>query len=1515
MANRHSHPPHNHAGRLTQPEARTGDDAKGGASPTTRRKIEDAHYRRNPGMDEGSGHGSPEDDAAPALAEVTDFLGRLRRDAAASERKRRDFGRRVTALRSRLTVCASSPRHSLGAGGGWASPPSRPPPSPSRGPLSPWNGGAGPAASTKSFFSSGARTPSKRTATAAPLALTLGADEGHHRAFAFPSPVSAGRTPRAPPPPSPGRRSVRTARAFAVVPITPIASTRSAAAAAGPRTFQFSPSPRGGAFRFPSSPRVASPRVAGSPRRRFRFPSSPSCGHGPPAALPGVAEVASLGQTSAVDEVPAKILSAVDAALATSSSAVDDAAMAVTSSAVDAASATTSSTVGAASATTSSTVEDAALAMTSSTVDAASAMTSSSVDEAWATTLSAVDAALARTSSAVDAALAMTSSTVDAAFATTSPVDPTSATISSNVDTASATTSSAVDAASAMRNKRTSSDASFDFVTTNLPEKTSRQDPPDKTRFAGAAIHEMKPERPHGPSDASGNVAGPPPTPTADKSKCVPPRTPLDPVERRDDNESTGETSRQAPATRAGPDPSGLDWKDLRTDDPRRRGRSAAKPVPPATWSRRPAPPRQPQEPPPPQENEDRVTPIASTLIAIEQKNEGSDDDALASSVAVRGSQSQSTQSRKSGPSPEAEAESSRESLGNDSLDTAETPSTTAAAANENASFQRRDVRRKPIPPFANTTARADSISSISSNGGTASEAESGCTSSRRKALDAVPAERAEESEKASWRGRGVGIGRYRKSPKKSTANEISACDGSNEDGTLDTSIVAKRAQKWEQHKLETAEKTAERKVPKDSKDRRPIPSVESATKRKGAASSSGVSRSWKSGASAGAKSRRASSGREARDAAAAPSTGAVRRATVENDNAAFRGRGVGVGPGTQSPKKSEASACAPGNGAVGDGIVDTNIVAKYARKLEKQRLEMANKNVPRDSKDHQLMPKRTDAKILPKEKNASDKAAIFGPKNHDTTGNDRFNRFRLRKKALESKKRQAAPQKHPQHATAPESEMSAGASPRNASSTQKKEKCSMGSTAKAANFSRSPNKVLPHLESKKNQAVARNQQQHAPTPESKISADASTGSPLMTQKKDDGATASAAKTTCADGQNTIPFKNLSRSPNKVLPRQVMVNSNQMTSHPQLAAYPLQDFATNRSTKSPSPPSWVSNQNDQGTSTMENLHGNKPSPRLKTNTRSQLSPVTYSILPPPVTYSIVPPFNAHEADRRIARPAPIQKVDRRNTHPAPHPPPIQNIHEPVNVCNYADISRNEESKEDVIIQNFSDVSGLTLPTCLNGRARLKVPLQSISPSLYETMSPIARHRHEQQSVMPGLLSPGAKTSKQRYLERINSAKGDLNQEGKVSSRHKNIIRKVKTSPRHKRLPQHSNHNESTKSSSSEWKEQTMITEHTAVLPSSGNNLTSSKSNSPGVPPVNARGRTTKREVRTSLDDKAKEFTACIERQLDDYKKIKNGLTQPYSGSHSSSLGHDDHFEITPARSKVRFGKRTTKSNK
>jgi len=623
----------------------------------------------------------------------------------------------------------------------------------------------------------------------------------------------------------------------------------------------------------------------------------------------------------------------------------------------------------------------------------------------------------------------------------------------------------------------------------------------------------------------------------------------------------------------------------------------------------------------------------------------------------------------------------------------------------------------------------------------------------------------------------------------------------------------------------------------------------------------------------------------------------------------------------TSGSIKSEAHEGTVGDSTLGDGTLDTRMVLKYARKLEKREAQAATKILEQsdhtDLEECESIPSfensigRKDTNTSSKENNASDFASLKAA-DSNITGSDNFSNVKLRKKAFEFKKNQAVAQKYQQYTKTPErkkgggSKASAGAAAEDGSLTPKKE---------VSAYAKTPER--------KNRGGF------------KASANSTAGDALLTPKKGAPALkvapantknnmqAASPATTIRDrisafgGPNTTLVKNLSRSPNKALPRQhrspnkavsqTQASPNKiMPLQQQFTPSPCQPVTMKNRRNSPSP-AWVAKQNGQGFSPVDNLYGNGSLP-LNSNARNRL---------PPVAFPTPPPLN-------------MQTMSTETYAGKVRPLPVQTACESPNASDY------EDAEEDGITLSptFSEVSGLTLPTCLDVDSGSKMSHQSDvfdnlqkTSLFHESMSPIARHRYKEQPEKPGLsstLTAGARISKHPYLQRVNTkishassgelprnkhadstdhihemptprAKGGLNQAAsKRFSRREQIVRRVRASPRaHKNFPQHPSQGGNVKSSSQEWQEQNVIAEHSISQSSSGGqahmNFPQHSTHSGNVKP--SRQQWQERNVIA-----------------------EHNPSLSSSGDNSSPFNRYDNFGVLPAKPQGRVAERVTQVN-
>ena len=260
----------------------------------------------------------------------------------------------------------------------------------------------------------------------------------------------------------------------------------------------------------------------------------------------------------------------------------------------------------------------------------------------------------------------------------------------------------------------------------------------------------------------------------------------------------------------------------------------------------------------------------------------------------------------------------------------------------------------------------------------------------------------------------------------------------------------------------------------------------------------------------------------------------------------------------------------------------------------------------------------------------------------------------------------------------------------------------------------------------------------------------------------------------------------------------------------------------------------------------------------------------------------------------------------RQSYNASTPPvrfPTPNRPAPVLTRNESQNASNYEDDDGITLSpTFSEVSGLTLPTCLgtlncdsSTQSTLFDNLSRNGTLFHETMSPIARHRKQQAST--GLSAGGAKLSSHPYMQRLKvsasqstfekkpsnntidsadrlheiktpRARGspNISQEHTTVSRREQIVSRVRASPRYMRSPRDSapgvNSNLS-KPSSQGWQERNnnprqqgqdrnIIVENSNSLSSSGdNNSTIFHFDGRGKGPEKARGRVSETVERVS----------------------------------------------------------------
>merc|ERR1719401_2372596 len=295
-----------------------------------------------------------------------------------------------------------------------------------------------------------------------------------------------------------------------------------------------------------------------------------------------------------------------------------------------------------------------------------------------------------------------------------------------------------------------------------------------------------------------------------------------------------------------------------------------------------------------------------------------------------------------------------------------------------------------------------------------------------------------------------------------------------------------------------------------------------------------------------------------------------------------------------------------------------------------------------------------------------------------------------------------------------------------------------------------------------------------------------------------------------------------------------------------------------------------------------------------------------------------PPLNmqskSHEANKGKVRPAPIQAV-----------------------CDSPNASDYDDADGITLSPTFSEVSGLTIPACLDAEDGSKTTLQTdgftlqsdvfdnlSKASLFDkTISPIARHRQKKQedkSDLSSTLTTGATISKHPYLKRMNTklsqassgessrnnhadstdrihemptprAKGGLNQASKMFSRREQIVRRVRASPRHRNFPQHLTYNGTAKFSSQEWQERNVIAEHQIPQPSSSDNtLSLRRFDDFGFPSAKPKGRVAERvtQVNKKMKNDQKQSNKNTKRTMGHSSDRPRNYSNPRNGNHGDS---------------------------
>ena len=507
------------------------------------------------------------------------------------------------------------------------------------------------------------------------------------------------------------------------------------------------------------------------------------------------------------------------------------------------------------------------------------------------------------------------------------------------------------------------------------------------------------------------------------------------------------------------------------------------------------------------------------------------------------------------------------------------------------------------------------------------------------------------------------------------------------------------------------------------------------------------------------------------------------------------------------------------GDSTLGDGTLDTKKILRYAKRIEQRMVE------PQDSEETESVNSfgnRIDKKdTLSSKENYLRESKSSGTENNQGDNFSGFSPVRMRRKAYESNKKQGTfTQSHSyQQSSTPErkratSQKNITPAPEVAPACVVNASIEDESPAATASFVKDRIAGWGSKKSASAQKKALLKEQH----------------PSQTQQQSASSRANM----------------MNRSQNKVSQVQQL----------QSATPPPRTVSMNRTTETPSPLWGFAHQNNNNKPVYGNQNG---SPHVvghrQPNTR--ISPVRY---PAPA-----PANNANNNGASPARPAPVQ-----TRYESP-------------------IAREQYSVDEddgiTLSPTFSEVSGLTMPTCLgtvNGDAGSRVTIQSdvfgdlskpskANGTLYhETMSPIARHRKQQEMAVTTASSGGKKIAKHPYLQRVNStqsrgpeapprpsrnslectperihemktprARGSpgLNnsngsgfnassqgiENNKPKSRREQIVAKVRASPRHKSLasfPQHTN-NLVTNSKSRSQEEQNVIVENNISQSSSG----------------------------------------------------------------------------------------------
>ena len=427
-----------------------------------------------------------------------------------------------------------------------------------------------------------------------------------------------------------------------------------------------------------------------------------------------------------------------------------------------------------------------------------------------------------------------------------------------------------------------------------------------------------------------------------------------------------------------------------------------------------------------------------------------------------------------------------------------------------------------------------------------------------------------------------------------------------------------------------------------------------------------------------------------------------------------------------------ETKESSTNDGTIGDQTLDTKKVLKYVQVLEKQGNQGTEEYESILSFENSI--EKKDTSISTKE-NHRDKAAFSTSTKGNTTNHDvnfpDFSPVKTRKEALESKK------DHP---------------------------------ALARTVAQAHHQLLKKKGDSKDER----------TPERKNDAK---GASLSEKDVVSSATAPSAENTATSvkdriavygGEKAASDKGQSKRPNRAVPRQqaspnktcapLQQQSNISVMHgPRRVAAPLQQqwtppprtFYTNRMTDTPSP-LWVATKSDtlayspNQNSSSKPVHGNISSPNFKPHDFNRVpcsgpSPVRF-----PASSSLHTRMKTtnKEVNQIAGRPAPC------------YPAPVETRYDSPLLR-----ERNEEEEDGITLSpTFSDVSGLTMPTCIgtfNGNSSRSPSQLDLFDNLHrngtlfhETMSPIARHR--QQKGNTAFLAGGAKISTHPYLQRLSS---------------------------------------------------------------------------------------------------------------------------------------------------------------